>query len=200
LSEFQVDKITMHGISYNNTRTLYDTFYKNYQEYDKTLNARFMKELKGSTLEQLIENLGAYSHINTINGRTFIDWKYAIESYDINMSNNSISSTSTWSSGSYRSNSTSFVTGNGSSFYTPMFRSAYVSDYYRSNRQFATVANTFSTSSTTGVTATFTNGQVQKQVEELSIVIELGTNNQVLNVIQNGILTEPVYGLAFSFY
>ena len=200
LSAFQVENITMNGFKYDSIRMLYDAFYTDYQYYLKSKNEQFLTELKNSTLEELIAGLGAYTSINLINGRTFIDWKYALESYDIDMSNQSISTGFMWSSGGYLKSTATPGLNSGSVDLIPSIRSSLVSSYYFSNRQSSTYSSSFSTQSSTEVNSSYIIGGIERHVEELSIVIELGTNSQVINVIQNGVLTEPVYGLAFSFY
>jgi hypothetical protein len=199
LSEFQIEDLKVNDIIFSNIRNVYDLFFKNYQEYSKITNNKFLTDLKNSSLEQIIEKLGAFSNINTINGRTFIDWKYTLESYSLELNNKSITRSTNSTIGYSEIKGINNEIGLSSSYYTPSITSSYVSSYYNSNRQSAYDNFGYQSGRSSEITSSNTNGEVIKTLKELSIVIELSPNNQVIKVIQNGILPDPVYGLSFLF-
>lgn len=202
LSDFQIENLTLNRVRYKSVNEVYDVFFGEYKERLVELNQKLISDLKNSSLEELIEQLGAYSSVNNINGRIFVDWNYSFESYELNINNKSSTLSSNVSSSSTNSlwRSTQQGYGSGNIYYSPAYRSAYIDSYYNSNRQTSLYSNTSSNGFTSNISSSQTNGDIIKKRDELAVVIELNSENKVLNVIQKGIIKERVYGRSFSFF
>lgn len=181
--------LTIGGQREYSCNAVYSKFYKNYLLRQKDNISNWEDYIKKSSIETLINQLGAFSKLVQLSAdRKVITWEKINISYSFRMFTNSLNLTTRNSSYSASDFSTGILNLNT---YSPIFLNAYSSRVSQFSGNVD--GNEISSNSTRQ------SGSISSHDEGYQITVIVDGNNKILSVYNENIFSSPRYGISFSF-
>jgi hypothetical protein len=159
----------------------------------------FTNQLKGKSIEEVIEKLGAYKSVFNINGNHYITWIYESERYSLSASIKT-ESEQTELSGNLANSTLSFGLPNSEVYISNSISNVFAASIFKSNRQYFIGENYQSISRAKTSMKGEISGEIIRTKEEASITIKFNTENKAIGINQSDLIKAPIYGNRFFFY
>jgi hypothetical protein len=198
-SKFQIGALSINESQFKNLKLAYEAIFNKYEGFILNKVEEFTNQLKGKSIEEVIEKLGAYKSVFNINGNHYITWIYESERYSLSASIKT-ESEQTELSGNLANSTLSFGLPNSEVYISNSISNVFAASIFKSNRQYFIGENYQSISRAKTSMKGEISGEIIRTKEEASITIKFNTENKAIGINQSDLIKAPIYGNRFFFY